>query len=126
MKLHAPKYIRLLQVSFLHVYIKMEYPAPCPALVHIRPSEQGRNFLPLDLQRSICRQIAVSSILPFHLQSILLSPHQISQSSQVVCTLCMCKLELHKIIYLRNAIQIYLGACLELSVTPTNIWLLVI
>ena len=89
----------------------MEYSAPCPALVHIHPSEQGRNFLPRDLQRSICQQIAGPSILPFHLQSILLLPHQISQSSQVVCTLCMyvCKLELHKIIT-----RIYLGVCFEL------------
>ena len=127
MKLHAPKYIRLLQVSFLHVYIKMEYPAPCPALVHIRPSEQGRNFLPLDLQRSICQQIAGSSILPFHLQSILLVRHQNPLSSWVVCTLCTCKLEFHKLVtYLRNTKHIYLGACLELSVTPTTIWLPVI
>ena len=103
------------------MYIKMEYPAPCPALVHIRPSEQGRSSLPLDLQRSICQQIAGSSNLPFHLQSILLARHQNPQSSEVVCTLCTCKLELHKLItYLRNTIQI------TTTIITTTIWLFVI
>ena len=125
MKLHATKYIRLLQVSFLHVYIKMEYPAPCPALVHIRPSEQGRNFLPLDLQRSICQQIAGSSILLFHLQSILLVRHQNPQFSRVVCTLCTCKLELHKLVTMPRIIcnpHYHLATCNSMQCTTSTLF----
>ena len=103
---------------------KMEYLAPCQALVHIHPSEQGRSFLPLDLQSGTCQQIPGPSILLFHLRSTLLVPHQSSQSCWAVCTLCMYELELHKIItYLRNTIHIYLGPCPELPVTLTTIWL---
>ena len=66
------------EVTFFIIRMfRMEYLAPYPALVHIRPSEQG-NSLPLDLQSSTCQQIVGPFILLFHLRSSLLLPHQSS------------------------------------------------